>query len=53
MARRGWSVTAMSMLTSPVSGLRALAVRRGLLGGSRPWMVVAAVWVVSPLKPIG
>ncbi len=35
--------TMATLVRYPISGLRGLALRRGVLGGSRPWMVVAAV----------
>ena len=44
MAERRITVsTVTSLVTSPVSSLRSIAVRRGLLGGSRSWMIVAGV----------
>ena len=41
--RRRSIVMAATLARSPIVGLRSIAVRRGLLGGSRAWMIVAGV----------
>lgn len=49
--RRDGLALAASLVRSPIGGLRGLAVRRGLLGGSRPWMIVAGVlWGLRLLR---
>lgn len=49
--RRAGVALAASLVRSPISGLRSLALRRGLLGGSRPWMIVAGVlWGLRLLR---
>jgi len=52
MASRGMQIaTALSMVRAPITGLRSVAVRRGVLGGSRGWMVVAGVlWGLNVLR---
>lgn len=52
MAQRGQQLAAAVALTrAPITGLRSLAVRRGVFGGSRPWMIVAVVlWGFKMLR---
>jgi hypothetical protein len=42
-SRRTHLATAASLLRSPIGGLRSMAVQRGVLGGRRGWMILAAV----------
>lgn len=42
-ARRTSIATVSTLARYPVSGLRGIALRRGFLNGSRPWMALAVV----------
>jgi hypothetical protein len=52
MNRRGMQIASgVAMARAPISGVRTLALRRGVLGGSRGWMAVAVVlWGLKVLR---
>lgn len=41
--RRANLATAATLLRSPIGGLRSMALRRGVVGGNRGWMILAGV----------